>query len=217
MHIATLTTLTTALLSLTSALPKLPRLPTVLDPRQAPSPASQLIAIAPSSGTCAGAPLGGAECATAAQAVAPLVSSFATYNVTSAAEQAALLAWMAFETADFKYNANHFPPPGTPGQGTRTMMSPGFVKMYAASIPAVAAQAAALTDPAAVLALVQPDAYSFAAAAWFLSTQCSASVRAGLQTGTLAGWQAWVTGCVQTTVTDARTAYWQRAVQALGV
>jgi hypothetical protein len=124
---------------------------------------------------------------------------------------------MAFETGDFKFNANHFPPPGVPGQGTRTLMSPTFVKMYAASIPAVAAQAASLTDPAAVLALVQPDQYSFAAGAWFLSTQCTADVRAQLQTGTAAGWEAWLTGCVATTVTDQRKAYWDRAVAVLGV
>jgi hypothetical protein len=97
------------------------------------------------------------------------------------------------------------------------MLFPTFVKEYAASIPAVAAQVAALTDPAQVLALVQPDQYSFGAAAWFLSTQCSASVRAALQTGTLAGWEGWITGCVQTTVTDARQAYWTSAVGALGV
>ena len=96
------------------------------------------------------------------------------------------------------------------------MLSPTFVKEYAASIPAVSAQAASLTDPAAVLALVQPDQYSFAAAAWFLSAQCTSAVRAQLQTGTLAGWEGWITGCVGTTVTDARQAYWTRAVAALG-
>jgi hypothetical protein len=197
------------LLSLTSAFPSPPH----LFARQA-DPVAQLIAIAPTSGSCANAPFP-AECATASQAVAPLISSFAQYQITTAAEQAALLSWMAFESDDFKYNHNVYP--GVPGQGCRNMMSPTFVKEYAASIPAVSAQAAALTDPAAILALVQPNQYSFAAAAWFLSTQCSAAVRAQLQTGTLAGWQGWITGCVQTTVTPARQDYWTRAVAALGV
>ena len=100
------------------------------------------------------------------------------------------------------------------------MMFPNNVANYAASIPAVAPQAASVADdPAAVLALVQPDQFSFGAAAWFLSTQCEAGVRAQLQTGTLAGWQAWVTGCVGTTTAagDARQAYWERAAAALGV
>lgn len=58
------------------------------------------------------------ECSTAAQAVPFITKSFATYNVTSRAEQAALISLMAFESGDFKYNRNHFPPPGRPGQGS---------------------------------------------------------------------------------------------------
>src|SRR5947199_10077851 len=102
------------LLTLTSAIPS--RAPQPLRGRQA-DPVQQLLSIAPTSGSCANAPIA-AECATASQAVTPLISSFATYNITSAAEQAALLSWMAFESADFKYNRNHFPAPGNPAQGT---------------------------------------------------------------------------------------------------
>lgn len=177
------------------------------------NPTTQLIAMAPTSASCNNAPVAG-ECATAAQAVSPLIPSFAQYHISSAAEQAALLSWM--ESGDFKYNAHYFPTP-VPGRGTRAMLSPTFVKEYAASIPAVVSQAATLTDPAAILALVQADQYSFGAAAWFLSTVCSPAVRSGLQTGTLTGWAAWVTGCAQTTVTPTRQAYWERAVTALGV
>ena len=190
--------------SLASALPSLlPR-----------DPVAQLISIAPTSGSCANPPAPG-ECATASEAVGPLISGFAKYGITTAAEQAALLSWMAFESDDFKYNKNHFP--GVPGQGTRCMMSPTFVKEYASSIPALAPQVAATTDPASVLALVSSDQYSFASASWFLSTQCSQSVRSQLQTGSDAGWEGFITDCVQTTVTDARTAYWTRAKAALYV
>lgn len=215
MQLAPLTTTTTTTLSiaLLSLAATATALPSIL-PRAA-DPVAQLVAIAPTSTSCDNAPSPG-ECVTAAQAVGPLVASFAQYGVSTAAEQAALLSWMAFESGDFKYNHNVFP--GVPGQGTRAMLSPAFVQMYAASIPALAAPAAALaSNPAAVLALVQPDQYSFAAAAWFLTAVCQPDVRAQLQTGSPAGWTAWVTGCVQTTVTPARQAYWERAVAALGV
>lgn len=76
---------------------------------------TQLLQIAPSSGTCAGAPYP-AECRTAAQAAPVLTSSFQKYGITSAAEKAALISLMAFESGDFKYNKNYYP--GTPGQGS---------------------------------------------------------------------------------------------------
>lgn len=75
----------------------------------------QILSISPNSSTCDNPPAVG-ECATADQA-APLISdSFSTYSVDSTAEQAALISLMAFETADFKYNRNHFP--GVAGQGS---------------------------------------------------------------------------------------------------
>ncbi len=205
MILASFTILALLTLTTTSAYPH-------LRPRD---PVAQLISIAPTSGTCTNAPFP-LECATASTAIAPLIASFANYSITTAAEQAALLSWMAFESGDFKYNQNHFPAPGNPGQGTRCMMSPAFVQEYVDSIPEVSAQAVG-SEPAQVLALVQGDEYSFASAAWFLSTQCDAGVRQGLQTGTLEGWMGWVSGCVGTTVTEERQAYWERAVVALGI
>lgn len=76
---------------------------------------AQLEAIAPTSNTCDNPPAAG-ECATAEQAVPHITKSFDTYGVTSRAEQAAVIALMAFESGDFKYNKNHFP--GVPGQGS---------------------------------------------------------------------------------------------------
>jgi hypothetical protein len=185
-------------------------------------PVAQLISIAPTSSSCTGAPFP-SECATASTAVGPLISSFATYSVSTAAEQAALLAWMSYESGEFKYNQNHFPAPGRPGQGTRTMMMPNFVAEYVASIPALAGQAAAAAgDPAATLALVENDTYSFGSAAWFYSTQCSEAIKSQLQTGSESGWDAFLTTCVGTdpsegTGSTSRLAYWQRATAALGV
>jgi len=77
---------------------------------------SQILAIAPNSQTCDNPPAKG-ECATAKQAAKFTAQSFDTYQVTSKAEQAAIISLMAFESDDFKYNKNHFP--GTPGQGSK--------------------------------------------------------------------------------------------------
>ena len=103
------------------------------------------------------------------------------------------------------------------------MMMPNFVSQYAANIPEIASQTSG-KDAAGVLALVQPDQYSFGSAAWFYSTQCSQAVKQQVQTGGQAGWETFITQCVQTTVEEGegegantRLGYWQRACQALGV
>ncbi|EAW08653.1 uncharacterized protein ACLA_095860 [Aspergillus clavatus NRRL 1] len=176
----------------------------------------QIAAIAPKSTSCANPPAPG-ECATAAQAAPHIARSFETYQVTSAAEQAAVIALMAFESGEFAYNRNHFP--GVPGQGTRNMQSPAFNAKYAAALPELAeplAQAAG--DPARVLdLLLANEEYDFGSGAWFLATQCARDVRAELQAGSEAGWQRYITGCVGTEANAERRAYWARAVQVLGV
>ncbi|KAN0080493.1 hypothetical protein V8E54_003697 [Elaphomyces granulatus] len=177
---------------------------------------AKLECIAPSSNTCAGASFPD-ECATASQALPNILDSFQTYKITSWGEQAAIVSLMAFESDDFKYNKNHFPAPGRPGQGARNMQSPTFNAKYAASIPALASKLpSASGDPASVLNLLLSDeAYDFGSGAWFLSTQCSQEVRSALQSGSETGWTAYITQCVSTTVTDARMEYWKRAVNAL--
>ncbi|MCJ1422019.1 hypothetical protein MMC32_008388 [Xylographa parallela] len=139
---------------------------------------------------------------------------------------AALVSLMAYETADFKYQNNYFP--GNPGQGTRNMQSASFNLLYAKSIPALAPSIAALTGGSAIGALsvsqlnqvrallTGNDYYDFGSAAWFLTTQCSAAVRAGLQTGTLAGWQTYVTDCIGTSATSDRQRIWEIAMQEIG-
>ncbi|KAI9761970.1 MAG: hypothetical protein M4579_000753 [Chaenotheca gracillima] len=185
--------------------------------------AAQLQQIAPTSNTCSGAPAAD-ECRTATQA-APLISqAFSTYAISTPGEMAALIGLMAFETDDFKYDKNHYP--GTPGQGTRNMQMITYNYKYAASIPALVSQLQAAapggtvpTDPDAqnaVRQLVLTDQYDFGSAAWFLTTQCGPSVRAGLQAGSETGWETYISSCVGTTVTDDRKAYWTRALAALG-
>ncbi|KAJ5358425.1 uncharacterized protein N7496_010838 [Penicillium cataractarum] len=177
---------------------------------------SQILTIAPTSNTCEDAPAAG-ECATAKTAATNIAKSFDQYGVTSKAEQAAVISLMAFESLDFKYNKNHFP--GVAGQGTRNMQSPTYNSKYASSIPALADKLPSVQNsPADLLDLLRDnEVYDFGSGAWFLTTQCTADVRSALQKGDQAGWQGYITGCVGTTVTDDRKAYWERAVKALGV
>ncbi|KAJ5902732.1 hypothetical protein N7495_003260 [Penicillium taxi] len=177
---------------------------------------SQVLDISPKANTCDDAPAEG-ECATAKTAAQFTSSSFNTYQVTSKAEQAAIISLIAFESGDFKYNKNHFP--GVAGQGTRNMQSPSFNKIYASSIPALKDKLAAVSDsPADLLDLLRDDeTYDFGSGAWFLTTQCSSDVRQSLQTGSEAGWEKYITQCIGTFVTDDRKAYWNRAISTLGV
>lgn len=82
---------------------------------------AQILAIAPNSKSCDKAPAEG-ECATAKQAAEAIAKSFVTYKVTSKAEQAAIISLIALESGEFKYNINHYPAPGTPGQGSKYIL-----------------------------------------------------------------------------------------------
>ena len=177
---------------------------------------SQLLSIAPKSSSCANAAFP-SECRTATQAAGPITASFATYGLNTPGEQAAILSTMAFESDDFQYQISHFP--GTPGQGTRNMQSPKYNLMYAQSIPALGPylQKTDTSDPKAVVDLLTTYInYDFGSAAWFLTSQCDQSVRSGLQSGSAAGFSAYI-ACIGTTETSDRNAYYQRAVTALGV
>ena len=180
-------------------------------------PAAIVLSIAPSSGSCSGAPFP-SECATASTAVAPIISSFALCNINTAAEQAVLLAWMSYESGDFKYDQNHFPAPGTPGQGTRVMLMSNFITQYVSFL----GLSTTSTDPATVLGLVENDQYSFGSAAWYYHMKCSDDIKKQVQSGSQAGYDAFLTTCVGTQADEgsggtSRLAYWQRATAALGV
>ena len=176
---------------------------------------AQILSIAPASSSCAAAQYPN-QCRTADD-VAPVVSQvFDTYGLTSPGEKAAVLSTMAFETADFKYNVNISP--GIPGQGTRNMQSPAFNLLYAKSIPELASSIGAAASPAGILDLLTAnDFYDFGSGAWFFKTQCSEGIQAGVQSQGMAGWEAYMSGCVGSPPTEDRRAYWQRAAQALGV
>jgi hypothetical protein len=181
--------------------------------------AAQLTAIAPKTASCAGADFPD-ECADATAAATALNKAFDTYKITSTGEQAAIIAYELFESGDFKYKKNHYP--GVPGQGTRMMAMPNYVKLYATAVAgadAVAQAEAAGGDAGriAVLALVNgDDEKSFGSAAWFVSTQCTADVRAGLVTESEDGWNKFLTQCVGTTADPARDVPWVAAKANMG-
>lgn len=180
--------------------------------------------IAPQSGSCENAPRP-SECRTAAQALVPIVNSINQYAVNTREEMAAIISLMAFESGDFKYRT---PVNQVSGKGCRNMQSATFNILYAQSIPSLATSVQAITQGATVTSLsptqlnqvlaklTDNDDYDFGSAAWFLTSQCSATIRKGLQTGGRAGWLAYVSNCIGTTPTNDREAYYLRAVTALG-
>lgn len=93
------------------------------------------------------------------------------------------------------------------------MQMTSYNRKYAASIPEIHDELENVKDdPVAVLdLLLTMDNYSFASAAWFLTTQCSSAVRKELQSGSDEGWVAYTSQCIGTTVTDKRRAYMDRA------
>ncbi|TVY73516.1 hypothetical protein LSUE1_G003786 [Lachnellula suecica] len=186
--------------------------------------ADMIAAIAPTSNTCSGA-TAPTECETNTQAAPFLISAMAQYSITNPNEIAGILALIAFESGDFKYNTNHFPAPGRPGQGTRNMQMANFNLMYAKSIPALSTKLSAITTASsttglsddelnAIRALVLPDEYAWGSAAWFLTTQC-ASARPALQAGGDAGFNAYMQCVTGAAATSDRLAYWTRATKAL--
>ncbi|ODM20412.1 hypothetical protein SI65_03465 [Aspergillus cristatus] len=178
--------------------------------------AQQIQQIAPKSVNCDNPPAKG-ECATADQAAPNIAKSFETYGVTSRAEQAAVIALMAFESEEFRYSRNHFP--GTVGKGTRNMQSPSYNAKYAESIPAISDKVSAANGDAGQILdiLLADEEYDFGSGAWFLTTQCDQGVRQALQSGSEEGWSGYISGCVGTDANEGRKGYWESAVKALGV
>lgn len=178
---------------------------------------AQLVKIAPNTATCDSPPAPG-ECMAADMASMWLSLSFITFKIEDFNTRAALTALVLYESANFKYSINHFP--GVPGQGTRNMQSTTYNQKYAQYLTSLtdsgitqgAVALATREGPAAVLNLVNTDRWSFASAAWFLTTQCSAEARSGLAEGTEIGWTNYLTGCVGTTATEERNEIWHAAM-----
>ncbi|EEP79744.1 predicted protein [Uncinocarpus reesii 1704] len=165
---------------------------------------------------CTDDPKAPGQCRTASQAAEPILRSFSKYNITEKTEMAALVSLMALESGEFKYQKNIYP--GRPGQGTRNMQMPEWNTRYAASIPELKDQlkGPACNDKVKTLdLLLSKDDYDFGSAAWYLTTQCKPDVRKGLQEGTKVGWEKYITSCIQTTVSEERSKYWQSAIKEM--
>ena len=108
----------------------------------------------------------------------------------------------------------------------RNMQSAELNLLYASSIPALSSSLHAVTGGAKSLSVTQQnnvrgllnanDTYDFGSGAWFLTTQCTESIRTALQNGGQAGWEKYVVGCINTGATPDRVAYWERAMDAFG-
>ncbi|KAG8530869.1 uncharacterized protein KY384_004226 [Bacidia gigantensis] len=174
----------------------------------------QLLKIAPKSKDCTPTDT---ECSPASKAAGFISSGFKTYNITSPAVAAALVATMALESGEFKYARNKFPAPGKPGQGTRNMQSPDFNKQYLTSIDELKSQ---VTDDVSknLDLLVHYGDVDFGSAAWYLTTQdpCK-GMTDKLASGKQDTFESYVKDCLGTTSTPDRDGYWTKAVDALGV
>ncbi|KAK3208269.1 hypothetical protein GRF29_77g152069 [Pseudopithomyces chartarum] len=181
---------------------------------------NQIIRIAPTTVACPRDLPYLSECADAKTAAPALTAAFEKYNITSPNTRAALIATMIYESGSFRYNHNHFPAPGRPGQGTRNMQMATYNEKYATDLFGAAAVAKAKevgTQEAVedrVLALVQGDEESFGSAAWLLKG-CDASIEEGLATGEMSGWDAYLTECIGTEHGEDRDVAWEKAKEVL--
>lgn len=192
---------------------------------------AQLIQIAPQSKSCNPNGLAAKECRTAAQAAPFINAAHSKFCITTKGEMAALVSLQSFESVQFKFQRNQA---GNPGQGTHNEMNFPFIYQYALDTPQTKDAALKLvplgTDintvsnntKNAVLDLMLADDLSFASAAWFLKrsaitsgTACDQSIIDGLKAATEVGWEAYITKCVRTTVTDDRKAVYNAALAAL--
>ncbi|KAJ8061661.1 hypothetical protein OCU04_009462 [Sclerotinia nivalis] len=173
--------------------------------------------------TCAGAEFPD-ECATADHAARSIADAINGQEF-QAGEAAAIIALIAYETAEFKYNIHHFPHL-EPGQGTRNMQHANFNLQYARSIPELAADLAKITTATTadgltdvqknqIMDLVADDKYTWKSAGWYMKTYCP-NVRAGLAAGSDAAWEEYML-CVGTTSDEKRLPFWIRAKKTLGV
>lgn len=206
----------TTILSAGLALAGLSTAAPVLEARQGKTAAALIGEIAPASLSCADA----TECRTNEQAAPFLVEAMAKYSLYAPGQVAAVLALTAFESVNYSFK--HNVSPGRPGQGTSNMQMIDYNVEYAASIPELADQVAAVGDVAAsddgknkLLALVTDDKYNFGSGPWFLTTQCP-DVVDQLAAGTDAAFAAYMQ-CVGVSVTPDRQEYWNRAKTAFGL
>lgn len=99
----------------------------------------------------------------------------------------------------------------------RNMQMANWNKEYAASISEIKEDYEPIKndDEEVLNLLLTNDDYDFGSAAWYLTIICSGTIIEGLQEDNDAGWEAYITECVGTTVTEERKDYLERARDAM--
>lgn len=167
--------------------------------------------IAPDADKCSGGTAD--ECRKADQVAPHLIAGAVQYKIYEPAQIAAVIALEAFESVSFVYKRNTKYLTTNQGQGTANMQMANYNKMYAESIPELAASAGGA--PNDILAKLIDDKYNFASGFWFLSTQCTDEVRNAMD-GSDAGFEKFLVDCVGTDFAP-RKEYWDRAKVAFGL
>ncbi|KAJ1803404.1 hypothetical protein LPJ56_005896 [Coemansia sp. RSA 2599] len=156
------------------------------------------------------------ECAPNARAVTAINHAISKYGVTSTGEIVALISLMAYESADWQYNVNHYP--GRPGQGTKAMLMYDFIEKYAQQVHQTEATRVLISgggsDSAknSVRELVLNDDDSFGAAFWYLVTQAPGyhNNPAKLRAGNADDFKEYVVSGVNAGWDDKRMSIWSQ-------
>ncbi|KAI9477035.1 hypothetical protein LPJ78_004721 [Coemansia sp. RSA 989] len=161
-----------------------------------------------------------AECATNEVAAAAITNAINKYDVKRRGEVVALIALMAYESADWEYNINHFP--GRAGQGTRAMLMYNFISTYAQSLypsrvttTEASSQSTQVMNSVRELVLNNDD--SFAAAFWYLTTVAKDYYgnESRLRSGNIDDFKAYIENGVHTSWNEQRSSVWKAVDAAL--
>ncbi|KAJ1893978.1 hypothetical protein LPJ66_005454 [Kickxella alabastrina] len=162
------------------------------------------------------------ECAPNSRAATAINKAIAKYGVTGRGEIIAIISLMAFESADWQYNINHFP--GRAGQGTRAMLMYNWIEQYAKQVHAQDASKLLATAGAGnteamnkVRKLVLGDDDSFGAAFWYLVTAAPAyhNSTTKLREGNVDDFKDYVVNGVGAGWENERQSVWARVNSAL--
>ncbi|PIA13571.1 hypothetical protein COEREDRAFT_48822 [Coemansia reversa NRRL 1564] len=146
------------------------------------------------------------ECVTNEKAALAITNAINKYGVTQRGEIVALISLMAYESAKWEYNINHYP--GRPGQGTRAMLI---------RITSDIANTASDKVKNDVRALVLDDNNSFGSAFWYLTSVKPEYHNKSdkLRNGNMDDFKKYIEDGVQTTWDDDRQKIWESVNAAL--
>ncbi|KAJ2078951.1 hypothetical protein H4R24_004122 [Coemansia sp. RSA 988] len=160
------------------------------------------------------------ECVTNEKAATAISNAIKKYDVTQRGEIIALISLMAYESAKWEYNINHYP--GRPGQGTRAMLMYNYVQEYASSlfpghITTDIANTSSDKIKNTVRQLVLDDNNSFGSAFWYLTSVKPEFHNKSdkLRDGNMDDFKDYIENGVQTTWDDGRQSIWESVNAAI--